>query len=281
MASESVSIQNGRLLLEGQPLTLEKHTHEDLAHVLGSLGRTAIVDTIESMYRETLEKNPGATVQRPSLVAMELGNQDDILTSLGRRNRTHLHRSSVEVGKPVLHSWHTIQSFDFTPEIRSGLGSRKNPQNQLLLRNPETDPTPATPLAHLPEALGFVEPGEIKHLRLKLRQAHINNDIVTYRRLWDQVADENEAASDRQLESFGRGAEALARVGQSIAEANLRAEILGDEYLFDADRYEQELGDICDQIVFELSHEKYPFQTDLDEVVSKITREITRVRSLR
>lgn len=281
MASESVSIQNGRLLLEGQPLTLEKNTHHDLEHVLGSLGRAAIIDTIETMYRETQEKNPGATVQRPSLVAMDLGNQDALLSSLGRMNRTRLHRSIVEVGKPVLQPWHTIRSFGFTPEIRSGLGSRQNPQNQLLFRNPETDPAPATPLAHLPEALGFVEPGEIRYLRPMLRQAHADNDTETYRRLWNQVADENEAASDRQLESFGRDAEALARVGQFIAETNLRVEILGDEYLLDPDRYEQALADIRDQIVFELSYEKYPFHTELNDVESEITREIARVRSLR
>lgn len=275
MTTESGALIRGnRLLLDGRPLSLEAHSPRDLAYVLGSLGREAIVNAIEDSYTSMVEANPGAPVVRPSLYAVDLGASDkNILSDFGQRNRTRIHRSIIEVQPEIHDYWNTIRAVDFSPEIKSGMGSRKNPQNWLFLRNPETDPPLITPLDHLPNALGFIEPAVTTELKSQMAEAWSTHDTETYERLKNEYMDECQAAIDRQAESYGDqpSVRALAQVGYILAKANLMVEIEGDAYLLNPSRYETHLNDAFD----------YAFELHEDEVVEMILMEVARIRMLR
>lgn len=284
----SAEIRSDAIYLNGRHIDAGPNPKEQLEYVLATLGRDAIVAAIESSYASRSRQNPDADVVRPSVFAMRLGSDETaVLTELGRYNRTRIHRSPFEIQPQVLELSDIIAEHGFRPEIRSNLGARATRFSALYLRNPETDPAPITPLDALPAAFGFVEPGEIRHLRPQLRQAHAEQDADTLVRLWISVAEENEGAIDKQRKTFEvlgadlwRGAEALARVGRGIAEAILRVEILGDVYLLGQDRYEEALFDAHDHIR-ELAHDKYPYSIEIDAVDVELKHEVDRVRSLR
>lgn len=278
----------------GRKLDDTRNTANDLAYILSILGRQTIVDGIEDLYAKTKAANPTAEeIARPSISLVELGPDTGVLSPLGRLNRIHIHRHILEIQDAQRGYWNVVKQYGFTPEIRSRLGARAVAHSRLMLRNPETDPLPITPLDALPAALGFVEPSEIRKLRLKLREAYAHNDPETLRTLWGEVADENQAAVVRQFASiqlYGelsqRGAEAAVRVGRDIAEATLRIEIIGEDYLLDPDRYELALFDIHHHIR-ELSNEGdedtkgYAYRMELDAVDEELEKEVERVRSLR
>jgi hypothetical protein len=274
MAIESdVSIRSNRLLLDGEPLSAEKHTPRDLTFVLGALGREAITHAIEDSFNETKAKNPGASVKPPSILAMDLGrNKKNVLTAFGQRNRTALHRSVVEVRPPFHDHWNAITGFDLAPEIWSNVGSRSTATNWLMLRNPETDPLQVTPLDALPVALGFIEPAITNELRPELRAAWVTGDADTYKALRTKYLDASYEAMDRQRDSFDEPmAYELAGIGQIIASANLRVEIEGDAYLLDPDGYEAALTD-ADESAY------HHYENELNEILQA---EVERIRGLR
>lgn len=271
----------------GRNLDYHGDTESDVLYVLGKLGRQAIVDGIENVYEKTRAANLTAEVTRPSIGVINLGPDAEVLSPLGHLNRTSVHRHILEIQDGQRGYWDVVKEHGFTPEVRSRIGARAVAHSWLMLRNPETDPPPITPMDALPAALGFVEPSEIRNLRPELRQAYANNDTEAIKILWGRVADENEAAVDRQYKSFIqhgalslRGIEAAARVGRDISQAILRIEIIGDDYLLDPERYEDALFDIHDYIR-ELAYEKYEYHMELDAVDEELKKEVERVRSLR
>lgn len=294
LVSGGAEIKNNTLFFDGKPLDVRTHSEHHLRFVLSSLGRDAIVDGIEDLYKKTSTANPTAEeITRPSISVINLGPDAGVLSPLGYLNLTRVHRHVLEIQDVQRDYWDVVKEYGFTPEIRSRLGARAVAHSRLMLRNPETDPVPITPLDALPAALGFVEPSEIRELRPKLREAYAHNDPEALRALWGEVADENQAAVDRQFASiqlYGelsqRGAEAAVRVGRDIAEATLRIEIIGEDYLLDPDRYELALFDIHHHIR-ELSNEGdedtkgYAYRMELDAVDEELKKEVERVRSLR
>src|SRR4051794_37137337 len=91
-------IQYDTLFLNDSPLDLKTHSPHDVDTTLKTLGRDAIINAIEEIYERIARHNPGCAVERPSLTVMNLGDkQGAILTRLGKRNATHLHRTSVEL----------------------------------------------------------------------------------------------------------------------------------------------------------------------------------------
>jgi len=268
-----VSVHNKSLLLDGQSLSIESHAPRDLAYVLGSLGREAITAAIEEFYLDTVAADPDAIVSRPSIFALSLGA--GALSAFGQRNRTHLHRSIIEVASPVRDYWNTIQSFDFAPEVQSEMGSRKKPQNWLLLRNPETDPPLTTPLEHLPRALGFIEPAVTQELRPKLASAWDSGSTALYLSLRNEYAGACQDAIDRQVDSYPSDDPAVlranAQIGYMVASANLRVEAEGDPFLLDPKGYENSL----------LYAVEYAHQLRADDIAETLEMEVIRVQMLR
>jgi len=271
MATERLGaeIRGLTLTLDGEDLHANEHSPHDLANVLGAVGREAIIHAVEANYAHIATHNPGATNMRPSLHAITLGSRrDSILTPYGQRNRTSISRSIVELQTPYQDYWRTIVAHDFTPEIRRFSTSTQSESVALLLRNPETDPHPITPLEHLPLALGFLEPAATRILKPRLAEALAHNDSETYRTLWQELEGENEAAVDRQVHSFDKSVLPAAQIGLAIAKANLRVSLRGDAYLLDPDGY---LADLTDA-------EEGACQYGLDEVSELLKTEIARVK---
>ncbi len=269
LVSSGAEIRNNTLFLDGKPLDVHSHNEHHLRFVLGSLGRDAIVNSIESVYKETACRNPGADVTRPSLVAMNLGRSEHIvLTELGRHNRTRVHRSSVELQPRIRDLGDVIQEYGFTPEVKSGLGARATAYSMLYLRNPETDPAPITGIDYLPTALGFVEPAEFRVLRPQLRQAILDGDMETYHSLLEKADNEGRAAIKRQAETYSYDSltHASAQIGFIVSGGILRAEIEGTLYM-GSQGYKERLVDA----------EAYAYQLGLHEVCAKLMEEIERM----
>ena len=266
LISGSAEIRRNALFLDGKPLDVRTHSQYHLRFVLGSLGRDAIVDSIESTYEQTALRNPGAEVMRPSLVAMNLGrNERTVLTELGRHNRTRIHRSSVELQPRIRDLGDVIQEYGFSPGVRSGLGVRATAYSALCLRNPETDPAPITGIDHLPAALGFIEPAELRVLRPLLRLAFLDGDTATYHSLLEKADNEGRAAIDRQDDSYDHQARTYAQIGFIVSGGILRAEIEGNMYMR-SQGYRERLEDA----------EEYAYWLGLPEVCAKLTEEIER-----
>lgn len=282
MTIERVSVENLSIQADGRSLTAERHTPDDLDIVLHRIGREAIIAAIEADYAGS-----APTRLRASLGVLHIGKtKSSSLSSFGQLSRSNSYPHVFQARLEHREYWHVIEDHGFAPHLFR-FSSKGSDSYQLMLRNPETDPTPITPLDALPMALGFMEPSEMRNLRPKLRQAYDNNDPEAIQTLWRLVADENQAAVDRQYESFIdhgelflRGAEAAARVGRDISEAILRVEIIGDEYLLDPERYEDALFDIHDH-VSNLGYERYAYAMDLGAVDEELKQEVARVRSLR
>ena len=257
------------LTLDGEDLHANEHSPRDLANVLGAVGREAIIHAVEANYAHIATHNPGAANMRPSLQAITLGSRrDSILTPYGQRNRTSISRSIVELQTPYQDYWRTIVAHDFTPEIRRFSTSAHSESLALLLRNPETDPQPVTPLEHLPLALGFLEPAATRVIKPQLKAAMEHNDAKAYHALWQILEAENEAAVDRHVESFDESVLPAAQIGLMIGMANLRMSLRGDAYLLDPDGY---LADLTDA-------EEGAYQYGLDDVSDVLKTEISRVK---
>ncbi|TAH32035.1 hypothetical protein EYC58_05180 [Candidatus Saccharibacteria bacterium] len=264
--SGGAEIRNNTLFLDGKPLDVHTHIEHHLRFVLGSLGHDAIVGSIEDAYKQTARKNPGAVITRPSVVAINLGRDERaVLTELGRHNRTRLHRSSLELQPRICDLGDVIQEYGFTPEVRSGLGVRATAYSALCLRNPETDPAPITGIDHLPAALGFIEPAELRVLRPLLRLAFLDGDTETYHSLLEKADNEGRAAIDRQDDSYDHQARTYAQIGFIVSGGILRAEIEGNMYMR-SQGYRERLEDA----------EEYAYWLGLNEVCAKLTEEIER-----
>lgn len=271
--SESgAEIRANALYLDGVALNRKNHSVRDLAYVLGSLGSVAIVDSIEKKYVRSLHNSSEPKILRPSIRVMYLGmNRQEILTKFGHHNRSNIHKSLIEIAPNLHDHWRTVIGFNFIPEIESMVGNNTHSQNFLMLRNPNTDPIPITPLDNLPAALGFIEPTIIHRLKPRLLKAFQNDDDATYSRLYDQLTDARYEAVDFQKDKFGVEYLPAAQIGMMIEIAKLGVELQGEEFLLEPSGYTSELQTAKDFAKVML----------MDEVDSILGMEITRIKMLR
>lgn len=265
-----VEIRDLTLMWGGESLHTKEHTANDLSYVIASIGREAIVRSIEANYAHAIEQNPDTTVSRPSVHAITLGSdRRTVLTSFGQHNRTSLSRSVIELQPAFRSYWQTVLDNGFMPEVRRFTGSQTHETIALLLRNLNTDTEPITPLDHLPRALGFLEPAATADIKRQLAESLSNNTPETFQALWQKLENENEAAVDRQVQSFGESVLPAAQIGRIVAMANVRAELRGEDYLLGEDGY---LADLVDA-------EEGAYRYGLGEVSDLLKAEISRVKS--
>lgn len=260
-------IRSLTLMLDGEPLQVERHSPRDLSYVLGTLGSQAIKHSIEIVHTHTTDQNPDAIVSRPSVHAIHLGNTKPIVLSrYGILNHTGIYESIIESNPAYRSYWTAIEAAGFTPHIRR-FTPGKCDRYDLMLRNPETDPEPITPLSALPAALGYVEPAANRELRPALAEAYSEGNVERVNILISMLFDEAHASVDRQTESFGPDVRAYAQIGMTLSLATLFLEIQGHDYLSRDDGYIVALRDAA-----EYAHQMY-----LDEIADLIGVEIDRV----
>jgi hypothetical protein len=113
---------------------------EELQTVL-LLGRTSLLQGIEDFYEDQVNKNPGATIVRPSIWTAQLGTtaQTDgrnskVFTEKGYANGGVI-QSSDEI-QPGFHGhWNAVKEAGFLPEVRRTSG-KQDGGSWLLLRKP-------------------------------------------------------------------------------------------------------------------------------------------------
>lgn len=133
---------------------------------------------------------------------------------------------------------------------------------QLILRNPETDPVPLTPIDNLPAALGFIEPSLTGRLRPRLHHAVQYGLSTSYRALLRKYSQESEQAVDRRAKPSEPWDYSCVQIGAGIASALLRVETRGDGYLLDPGGYLQAIDEL----------EEYAYRSGLDEVSAELKK---------
>ncbi|HET8690382.1 MAG TPA: hypothetical protein VFL81_03010 [Candidatus Saccharimonadales bacterium] len=272
--ADRIAVRNNSLLVNGELLAMKEASPDELSEVL-ELGRTAIINGIESSYEQTKTKNPGAIVKRPSILSLVLTNKArteqqkaEFLSRYGLMNRTGLYRHRVEVTEQTEPYWSAVERSGFKPEVRATaarVGRQVISSLYMAIRNPETDAPSIGSLEHLPEALGFRQLGRDTLDYQKLKQAY-EGDSSGYEALLDHQQDEGQARVDADTEFFGHEIRPYAQIGLIIAKANLRLSIEGPAYS-QTDSYRGTLEDA----------EEYAFQMGYDEISDLIKVEIERL----
>lgn len=245
---------------------------EELHKVL-IMGRTAILDHIEAFYAQTAEKNPGATIVRPSISVVGLSpnrHKTPVVSSYGTLNDTNIYRHPIELtsGKPR-ELWAATLEAQFTPEARLFSRGRDQDNVSLMVRNPETDPVPLTSIDDLPAALGFIDPAITDDLLPLMREAftrggEADDDYVALRRAYQDAA---EAKIDERGDVYGPVNRSHAQLGFLLARQLLRFRVEGASVTA---RY----------IVTLRQAEEIAYNLYLDEVVTVLNHELQSVAPL-
>lgn len=227
-----ISFRSNSLLVRGRGLEMDNVTPEELYTIL-NMGRTALAEHIETIYTQTVEKNPGGTIVRPSLGIVQLspnGEKMPVVSGYGKLNDTNIYRHVIEVtpGKPR-ELWAAVEEAEFTPEARLFSRGRDQDTVSLLVRNPETDPAPLTPIDHLPAALGFVDPAITDDLLPQMQSAFARGGESDgeYLALRREYFDASEAKIDDREAIYGPVNRGMAQIGYMIASQLLRFRVEG------------------------------------------------------
>lgn len=270
MTIEYASVDKLSLRADGAGLRAERHSPDDLDTALRLIGRDAIVRAIEAHRTESLKRNPSAAIARAGINALYIGGTKSAsLSPYGRLSRTGTYPHKLQAKPEHREYWNVIEDHGFTP-LMFRFTAKGADSYRLMLRNPETDPTPLTPIDHLPAALGFVEPAVTRELRPQLYDAAEHGMATSYQELFRRYSEESERAVDRQAAPHERWERSCAQIGSEIAGALLRVETRGDEYLLDPEGYPQTIDEL----------EEYAYRAGLEEVSVELKKELQRIRAL-
>jgi len=116
---------------------------DELLNIL-VLGRLTILQAVEELYAQTVLKNPGTMVTRPSIWTAQLGTtaqtegrNSKVLTEEGYVNGG-VTTTLEEIQPGFRPHWHAIRHAGFVPEVRQASGKRDGGA-WLLLRKPSLD----------------------------------------------------------------------------------------------------------------------------------------------
>jgi hypothetical protein len=98
------------------------------------MGKTAILEGIEEFYVRTVERNPDATVVRPSIFTVRMGyTESRVLSPAGQNNNTSIHTNRWEMARYLRQYWDATLDAGFKPELRSRIGGKKSNEATWLL----------------------------------------------------------------------------------------------------------------------------------------------------
>ncbi len=270
MTIERASVDRLSLQANGESLSVERHSPDDLDATLRLIGREAIIHEIEMQHTKTLKRNPAAGIARVGVNALYVGHKkSNSLSSYGQLSRAGTYPHWLQARPEHREYWSVLEDHGFTP-LMFRFAAKGADSYQLTLRNPETDPTPLTPIDHLPAALGFVEPAMTRELRPMLHNAAEHGTATSYQELFRRYSEESEQAVDRQAGPRDPWEYSCAQIGAGIAGALLRVETRGDEYLLDPEGYLQAIDEL----------EEYAYRSGLEEISDELKKELQRIQAL-
>jgi hypothetical protein len=119
-----VGVRSNWLYFDGSLRTIENTTPEELAHIL-DIGSVAIIDALNTLYQQNLQRNPDGEIHYPWLHTVQLcarGEEPAILTELGleppyREISKTIHETSDDITPALSPYWAAAASCDF--EVRA------------------------------------------------------------------------------------------------------------------------------------------------------------------